>query len=431
LAGGVVWAQSAGESVPADDAYVRPVDARTWQPVWLSPNAPRGVNWRGVFMQSGRFLIVEHTYRLATEPGTRAGLGGPALRGWVDAASNLHGWGDGDPFYVNYVGHPMQGAVAGYIWAQNDRDYLGVSIGRNRAYWMSRLRATGYSFFYSAQFEVGPLSEASIGNIQSFRPQQGFVDHVVTPVFGLGWMLAEDTLDRYVIRPFEENVENRYARMLVRGFLNPSRSMANLLRYREPWARDDRPAAGSPLLAPYLRGHRNDASRGRPAPPLEGRFGRASIEVTAHSQPQIQAGRICPGGGGEGAFHLAGAWSLVTAIDGCRQTGLAPGWTGDVLTYQAGPRWNAAPTGRWNPYLQLLAGGLKATKDNAESTINVETRGTAVSAGAGLDLRLHRAVALRVASLDYRRAWVPALDGRDFSHGWVFSSGVVLRVGTW
>ena len=45
---------------------------------------------------------------------------------------NLHGWADGDPFYVNYVGHPMQGAVAGRIWLLHDPRYRKAEFGRSR-----------------------------------------------------------------------------------------------------------------------------------------------------------------------------------------------------------------------------------------------------------------------------------------------------------
>ena len=45
---------------------------------------------------------------------------------------------------------------------------------------------------YSFQFEFGPLSEASIGNV-GLRPNTtGWVDHVITPVGALGFMVAED-----------------------------------------------------------------------------------------------------------------------------------------------------------------------------------------------------------------------------------------------
>jgi hypothetical protein len=45
---------------------------------------------------------------------------------------------------------------------------------------------------YSLQFEIGPLSEASIGNV-GMRPQTtGWVDYVVTPLGAFGLIAAED-----------------------------------------------------------------------------------------------------------------------------------------------------------------------------------------------------------------------------------------------
>src|SRR5258708_39324289 len=120
-----------------------------------------GVNWPNMFKQSMFFLGVEHGFRLLTEPGTRDGGFGLGS-GYTRSVGNLHGWADGDPFMVNYVGHPMQGSVAGYIWLQNDPAYRNVEIGKDPRYWRSRLRATAFAWAYSEMFEIGPLSEASV-----------------------------------------------------------------------------------------------------------------------------------------------------------------------------------------------------------------------------------------------------------------------------
>ena len=94
----------------------------------------------------------------------------------------------------------MQGAVAGRLWLLQDPRYNKAEFGRGRA-WKGKLRAAAFAWAFSEQFEIGPLSEASIGHIQRDFPQQGFVDHVITPTIGLSWMLAEDALDRYFVRP--------------------------------------------------------------------------------------------------------------------------------------------------------------------------------------------------------------------------------------
>ena len=53
-------------------------------------------------------------------------------------------------------------------------------------------------------------------------------------------MLLEDALDKYLIRFIDERVKNRTLHALLRSFLNPTRSMANVLRGKHPWYRDDR-----------------------------------------------------------------------------------------------------------------------------------------------------------------------------------------------
>lgn len=75
----------------------------------------QGVDWGHLIRQSLFFLTIENGFRCATEDGTREGFSDPFFRGYLNSVGNLHGWNDGDPFIVNYVGHPMQGAVSGYL----------------------------------------------------------------------------------------------------------------------------------------------------------------------------------------------------------------------------------------------------------------------------------------------------------------------------
>jgi hypothetical protein len=436
--------------------FIRPV-APARQDPWIQPGNRRGVDWTGLAWQSSLFLGVEHAFRLATEPGTREGLKGPFFSGWWRSAGNLHGWSDGDPFYVNYVGHPMQGAVTGFIWSHNDRDFQGAEFGRNSYYWKSRLRAAAFSWAYSTMFEIGPLSEASIGKVQSVYPQQGFVDHVITPVVGTGWMITEDALDKYVIQRFEERVQSPVLRILVRGALNPSRSFANAMRLKVPWARDDRPGAYSPLLTSYLDDRRAGLIRAPQLAPkeLEGEFGLSSLEVSMNARPQAIGGRLCAGGGGEGAFRLAPSWQFVIDVSGCKMMDLPQNYSGDTLTYLAGPRWSARPVSRWNPYAHFLMGGMKVTEQKTDPELRAvlvaaaakdgssaaadfakyaqtwEANGFAVAAGTGLDLRLNPALALKIAAIEYRRAWLPPINGRDYNSGLAFTVGAQLRMGTW
>ncbi|MFN8008110.1 MAG: hypothetical protein U0V70_14020 [Terriglobia bacterium] len=127
------------------------------------------------------------------------------------------------------------------VYRQNDPKYRRAEFGKSAYYWKSRLRAMGYAWVYSTLFEIGPVSEASIGNVQRDYPEVGFVDHVMTPVLGLGWMMAEDSVDKYVIKKIEAHYRNPYFRAVARSVLNPTRTYANLIGFRPPWERDTRP----------------------------------------------------------------------------------------------------------------------------------------------------------------------------------------------
>ncbi|MBI5282599.1 MAG: hypothetical protein HY858_13020 [Candidatus Solibacter usitatus] len=448
---------------PAASGFVRPVvvAAPKRREPWLKPGDPQGVDWGALARQGGFFLNLQHAFRLATEPGTREGLKGPFIKGWLDSASNLNGWADGDPFYVNYVGHPMQGAAAGFIWAQNDRSYRRAEFGKNPVYWKARARAAAFAAAYSMQFEIGPVSEASIGKIQSTPPQQGYVDHVITPVVGAGWMLVEDALDQYVIKRIERAVSNPVVRLMARGWLNPSRSFANMMRLQAPWTRDNRPGVYSPLLSSYLEDERGGRISGPRQPPVErqGQFGIAPLELAAEIRPQTFFGEgagalTCIGGGGEAAYRVTDTVQMVVDVYGCKMLDLKKNLSGDTMSYLLGPRWTPRPASRWSPYAHLLVGGMKVSEERMypalkavlmaeatrlgkkmplqeEYTTKYQNQGVSLAAGSGVDLRLNPAVALRLASLEYKRSWLPPVNGREFEYGLAFKTSVVLRMGTW
>ncbi len=128
--------------------------------------------------------------------------------------------------------------------------------------------------------------------------------------------------------------------------------------------------------------------------------------------------------------------------------------SGDGLSYLAGSRWTPAPSGRWSPHMQFLVGGAKLTWERTDPELKAayeklargassqsaerpryltqeEASGLALSAGGGLDLRLNRAMALRLASLEYRRWFLTDPDGRELTGGLRMTAGIVLRMGTW
>lgn len=206
---------------------------------------PREVEWKNIVQRSTRFLMLQHSFRFLTEPGTRAELRGPFLRDYGRSIRGLRGWGDQDPFLVNYIGHPMMGAVTGFIYVQGDPTARKQEL-HSPLYWKSRLRAMAFSAAFSTQFELGPLSEAALGNVGRDRRTMGFVDLVVTPLAGTGWMVAEDALDLYLIQPLERLSKNSRYRLVIRSVLNPTRVVANAMRGKVPWHRDTRPGVDTP-----------------------------------------------------------------------------------------------------------------------------------------------------------------------------------------
>ena len=393
--------------------------------------AESSVDVEGLLKQGVRFLAIEHIFRLVTESHTRGGGIGLG-RGYRTAVGSLHGWSDGDPFHVNYIGHPIQGAIAGFIWQQNDKRYRAVRFGRSPEYWKAKLRATAFSFVYSEQFEIGPVSEASIGQIQKSYVEQGFVDHVLTPVLGLAWQVGEDSLDRYVVRWIERRTTRPWIRAVARTGLNPTRSFANIMAAREPWHRYDR----------YGVTYSDTADR--VIPPFQPDVRDVSIfELAVTPRMEWYRGGYnvavgCLGGGANAAFRVAPSWLVVADISGCRQVQPEDRRDGDSLTYLGGIRWTPVPKNRWSPYSQLMLGGSNITREELvparpatgderiSNTTWDPSNAFTVQLGTGVDLRLSSAWALRVAGLEYSQYFGPNRGG-----GIQFTSGFVLRVGTW
>jgi hypothetical protein len=421
------------------------------------PKKETGVDWRNLISSSANFLALEHSFRFATEDATRYWTMNFSPSGYADSVGSLHGWGDGDPFLVNYVGHPMQGAVSSFMWQHDDRAYRTVEFGRNRRYWKARLRGMAFAYVYSVQFEIGPVSEASLGNIQSRWPQFGFVDHIVTPTIGMGWAVTEDAVDRILIQRMEAHVANSWIRMLVRGGLNPSRSLANVMSGKVPWHRDDRPGVfrpapeGAVAAAPFVR-----ATESESVDPPDGVAPfDFSFNVTTREYLGNRDAGTCAGGGGTAGFKLAREWQAMLDVGGCRLLEWRAHWSGDVLTYVAGPRWTPLGAKKWIPHLELLVGGTKVTQEYRDPTLEAEAAsmpdkneqediakhnfyttdwdqaGFAMHFGGGLNFRLNNALELRLASLNYEHSWLNPMHEIKYRNALQFSSGLVIRMGTW
>lgn len=195
---------------------------------------------RGALIDSLKIVLIEHGIRVGFQEKTRRELRGPFFGDYARSIRVPRQWEDTDSWWVNYIGHPIHGAAAGYVWLDHDPG-APADISMSRPYLMSRARALAWAAGYSLQFEIGPLSEASIGNVGMRAETVGWVDHVVTPVGALGLIVAEDALDRYFVQWVERRTSNKVVRAILRLTFNPGRTMSNTATGRAPWYRPGRP----------------------------------------------------------------------------------------------------------------------------------------------------------------------------------------------
>lgn len=194
-------------------------------------------NWRGAVNQSLIFLGVQHGYAILGQEKTREALTGKFWKDYADSVKSLHGWDDGGRFFTNYLAHPMQGAFNGQIYVQNSPQARREQFSMTEKYWKTRMKAMLWTAAWSTQFEVGPISQASIGNV-GLKGKQTWEDIVVTPTVGTAWLVGEDFFDRFVVKNIERRTNNFYIRIFARMLFNPTRNFSNILRFKEPWYRD-------------------------------------------------------------------------------------------------------------------------------------------------------------------------------------------------
>jgi len=214
------------------------VSAQVGSPIGPSDRIEADI--RGALVDSLKIVLIEHAIRVGFQEKTRRELSGPFLSDYARSIRVPRQWEDTDNWWVNYIGHPIHGAAAGYVWLDHD-PRAPADLGMSGAYWKSRALALAWAAGYSLQFELGPLSEASIGNVGLQAETAGWVDHVVTPVGAFGLIIAEDALDRYFVRWVEQRTRNRVFRAILRLAFNPGRTMSNTATGRVPWHRAGRP----------------------------------------------------------------------------------------------------------------------------------------------------------------------------------------------
>ena len=448
---------------------------RAYAPVTTKPRV-KGTSsakfrWRFANQESLLFTGIMHTFNLATEAGTRDTLNGPWLDHYLQSVGELRGWSDSDTFMSPYVGHTIEGSVFGYIQRQNDDKYRNVQWGDGRDYFISLLRSMAFSAVWHTQWKIGPISEASIGNVM-LHASPGFITLTDTPTLGTVAMIAEDAADRYLIMGLENRTANRPLIALTRSFLNPGRAFANVMAFKVPWHRDTRIGIWGKnfklreeLFADYKRtGEKPFEFFPRSAFTSPTQSSRtypreAPIEVTAFPYYEtFLGGGSCVGGGGSGAARINPSWQAVTEVSGCLIMHMPQSdQSGDALFYGGGLRWTPRAAHRLSPHADFLFGGKKVTHETdniplreelltswndgsgplrhypkrSDWSLEVSHNGPSIIAGGGFDVVVTRPFAWRVINFEYSHTWMSDVAIIHPQNGLRISTSAVLRIGTW
>jgi hypothetical protein len=280
------------------------------------------MHWRQLFIEASVFNAFQNAGNLYTGYYyRRETTHGKWLQRWFDSdlGWNWQYWDDGNPLLDQYVGHPMMGGITNYVWIQNDPKGATVQVGEP-GYWKSRMRALAFTTAYHFEWKFGPFGEAGVGHIGDhgshivngkWRNDTGDVELVTTPVGGLVWTMAEDALDKTLVRRFEEKPRSPAALLLI-SFLTPARATANILRWRTPWYRDGRMVRTDSFWSeppgPDTAAEESGEEGG--APPAANAAGRSSSGIAPG-----RTGEVLPLWPHYGGKHEFGAWwgaSLMT-----------------------------------------------------------------------------------------------------------------------
>jgi hypothetical protein len=210
------------------------------------------VHWRQLLISSAVFITWQNTANVYSSYWYRH----ETLTGnwWERYVNSVVGykfsvWSDGNPLLDDYIGHPLMGSITNALWIQNDPKGMTLEFSNTRPYWKSRLRAMGFSAVYSTEWKLGPIGESGVGHqgdhlsyedeAGRFRNETGFVSLMTTPVGGTLLTVAEDVIDKTVVRRLENFNRNPFL-LMGYSFLTPGKTTGNLLRFRPPWYRDSR-----------------------------------------------------------------------------------------------------------------------------------------------------------------------------------------------
>jgi hypothetical protein len=347
-------------------------------------------HWKGLLWESFAFFGVENSQRLMADYFFRHLTADSPF--WHDYIASLkhwnwRRWNDGDDFLVAYIGHPMQGSVTEFIEIQNDPRGRSLRIDDGKPYWRSQFHAFLWATAYSFDQKLGPLGEAALGSeggytyvlhcpapCPTYRPgidkvtnNTGIVKLVTTPVGGSVWTLMEDGIDRVISDRLQDRYGDRVFVKIIRGSLNPCRTMANFLRWRLPWYRDGlyEPGAGKITRNPHWLPGNDEVILKAPRFEIFPHYNAISLPVNTASCPHC---RMMTSGFGVGfSTRLATYADLDSDVD-----------------YQ--PNASPVPSDRAGGNLTIVTVGLRSGYTNSHFSVKASLRPGILSYGRAYQL---------------------------------------------
>jgi hypothetical protein len=256
-----MYNERAGRAQPSANRVVDeavPVVLPKVGPVVAEPGHSGGIHWGPLIREWWTFIAIEQTERILKESKTRNQLSGPFFRDWFDTVSVYHfdNWNDGGKIITSYAAHPAQGATAQAIfWQNNDRVRFAEQDFHSPAYRKALLQAFAFAAVDAVLWKMGPLSESSIGNVGlpvkwwdrdckaihiPCVDRTGVSDMVMNEVGGTAMTVGFQWLDKHLQRKIESRFQNRVFINTTRIFTYPPQALANVVRFKAPWYRDNR-----------------------------------------------------------------------------------------------------------------------------------------------------------------------------------------------
>ena len=384
------------------------------------PLKTEGFHWRQALTESFTFLVIEQAYVVHTDFNWVVIENGiPFNHYWRDYKQSLSawvhsGWNDGDPNWFGYVGHPIQGALTGFIQIQNDPQGAKLEFSKTKAYWWSRSKAALWNAVYSTQWNLGPVSEVTVEkygtrtrapwNYNGSYPCSkhcltgvGQIDIVMTPIAGTGWLIGEDFLDKEVVRRVEGVTQNRLLIDAVRVGLNPIRGGANVLHGKSLWYRASRDVQRMPPLAAQNTSSSARETSNTQAPNHGDVFFGYSHMGGISCQTTFSGAKTACDPFSAKAANLNG-WNVSVEKKYLRYFGAVADFSGQYggvsqRNFLFGVR-GGASIGRFRPFAEALFGAVYVQgKGSATSTSETSF---AEALGVGIDFRLMRLLSWRI-----------------------------------